>query len=116
MKALMLSGVLAAGLSLGLLAPAAADDDDHRHSRHCKHRDGYSKSHRYYSPAPYYGYGYGDRSGYYNPYPAYGGYYGHRHHSRCGHTGYGYGPPAYVFAPPPPRYCPRPRVSIHLGF
>lgn len=105
MKALILGGILAVGLSAGPPALATAEAG-HRHSRHCGHRSGYSSSPRYYpAPVPYgygnshrygngYGYEYGNRSPYYNSYPnygGYGGYYGHRHSSGCGHYGSGYG-------------------------
>jgi hypothetical protein len=125
MKAFLLSGVLAAGLAVGLLAPATVEAGD-RYSRG-GHGYGYSKGHRYYSPAPYYRGGYGYGKGYYRPYAGYGGYYGHRHFSGCGHGGYGYGGygyggygPAYGYgyAPGyvvPPPFCFRPGVSIHLG-
>ena len=128
MKALVLSGFLAAGLMAGLLAPAAAEAGD-RHLRG-GHGYGYSRGQRYYSPAPYYRGGYGYGKGYYRPYSGYGGYYGHRHNSGCRHGGYGYGygyPSygpgygygGYGYAPGygvPPPFCFRPGVSIHLGF
>lgn len=97
---LMLSGLALAG------TPAAAE---HHHGPRCGHRH-YARSHhydrgyyghRYYAPAPVYGYGYG--------YPAYGPYYGQGY-------GYGYPAPYASYHYHGGRRCSRSHVSVYLGF
>jgi len=137
MKTRILGAAFVLGLGTGLLAPAAAEAG-HRHSSHCRNRPVYVPGYTYYAPAPppaYYGYGgygysregdhyrgdyYGDgryRERYYRDDGYYGdGYYrDHRHDGRCGHSGYGYAPPARAHYHGRAR-CGRPHLSIHLGW
>ena len=128
MKAKALIPALA--LAAALVVPPLADASDrHRSSRghgsssygYYGHRPSYGysghgyrpvrpyyRSHRYYAPPAYYGYGYG----------AYG-YGGYGYGGYDPGYGYGYGYPYGYYPPPPPPpryYRPRPRVGFWFGF
>jgi hypothetical protein len=86
----LLGVVFAAGLTVITIAPAVADDNSQHAQRHDEQRGEHQQNHRKQRPTQH--------------------RYDERYQSR------GYSNPAYVYAPPPVVYDPRPSPGVSLFF